>query len=242
MDEDLLARGLGYLVGAGSLLLYTPIAVKVLRQGHADGLTLSTWWLKLWSYTFADVYAFAHGYPLSQYIETLILTLEAAFILLLCAYMQRRIDAPFAATAAAFAAATAYGLSGAAPGELLSLAQAGSTLLNTGALLPQIALNARRRSAGDYSPITAGLACAGCLIRLFTTTQLADGDTLLLAGFGSALLLNGALLAQVLWLGTREEGRSLAAVLTQDFAQKPAMRVGAAVEPPREEEDRILSE
>ena len=38
-----LAEILGYMVGAGPLLLYTPIAVRVLRQRHADGLAISTW-------------------------------------------------------------------------------------------------------------------------------------------------------------------------------------------------------
>ena len=64
-------------------------------------------------------------------------------------------------------------------------------MVGTGALLPQIALNARTRSTGDYSPVTAALACAGCLIRLFTTEQLAGGDPLLLAGFGVGLLARG---------------------------------------------------
>ena len=79
----LLANALGYLLGLGSCLLYTPIAVRVVRQGHADGLTLSTWWLKLCSYTCSDVYYIAKQYPISTYIETLIITAQAAIILLL---------------------------------------------------------------------------------------------------------------------------------------------------------------
>ena len=50
-----LAEGLGYLIGAASILLYTPIAVRILRTKSADGLTVSTWWLKLTSYTCTDV-------------------------------------------------------------------------------------------------------------------------------------------------------------------------------------------
>ena len=100
----------------------------------------------------------------------------------------------------------------------------------------QIRLNATRGEAGDYSPGTAALACTGCATRLFTTMQLAGGDTLLIAGcglvtitsatahsphqeqqliarsirqiplsyrFGLALLLNGVLLAQLIYFGTR---------------------------------------
>ena len=62
---SVIAQGLGYVVGAGSLLLYTPIAIRVCRQRDASGLTLSTWWLKLISYTCSDVYSFANGYLVS---------------------------------------------------------------------------------------------------------------------------------------------------------------------------------
>lgn len=50
-----LAEGLGYLIGAASVLLYTPIAVRIIRKKTADGLTVSTWWLKLTSLTCTDV-------------------------------------------------------------------------------------------------------------------------------------------------------------------------------------------
>ena len=62
---SVIAQGLGYVVGAGSLLLYTPIAIRICRQRDASGLTLSTWWLKLISYTCSDVYSFANGYLVS---------------------------------------------------------------------------------------------------------------------------------------------------------------------------------
>jgi mannose-P-dolichol utilization defect protein 1 len=225
--SDALATGLGYLVGAGSLLLYAPIGARLARTRSADGLTLSTWWLKLASYTASDVYAHAAGYPISTYVETLIVTVEAAALLLAVAALQGRLATPqFAGLALLYAAALGWALA-AAPPEALSLGQAAATLLNTGALVPQLALNARRRAAGDYSPLTASLACAGCAIRLFTTLQLSGGDPLLLAGFGSGLALNGALLGQVVYFGTVVERRSLGAVLCADFhGGGPSRRAG----------------
>ena len=214
--EGVLARGLGYVVGAGSLLLYTPIAIRVCRQRNADGLTLSTWWLKLFSYTCSDVYSFSNHYPVSTYLETLIITLEAAAVLTIVAYFQRRLDLGFAAVALGYAAACVWALT-AAPAEAIALGQAAATLLNTAAVLPQLLQNLQRRSPGDYSPLTAGLACAGCTIRLFTTVQLAGSDPLLLAGFGSGLAINGLLLAQIGWYGVVVEGRPLVDVLTADF-------------------------
>lgn len=212
---DGIARSLGYLVGAGSLLLYTPIAVRIIRQGNADGLTVSTWWLKVAAYASSDVYCLSKGYPISQFVETLIVTVEATLLLVIVSYYQRRLDFKFAALALGLLATAKWALDD-APAEALAVGQALATFLNTAALLPQISLNAQRGDAGDFSPVTAALACAGCAIRLFTTMRLADGDALLLGGFGLGLLLNGALLFQALYYGTRS-GSSVAAVLASDF-------------------------
>lgn len=64
--------------------------------------------------------------------------------------------------------------------------------------------------------MTASLACAGCLIRIFTTYELAGGDQLLLFGFASAFVLNGVLLAQTLLYGVAQGGTILG-VLASDF-------------------------
>ena len=147
VDSETVATALGYLVGAGSLALYTPIVWRVSRQGDASGLTLSTWWLKLASYSCSDVYSIAQGYPISTYVETLVITLEAAVVLGLVGFYQQKLDAAFALGATALAAAWVWALADAPP-QAIALAQASATALNTGAVLPQLAQNARRREAG----------------------------------------------------------------------------------------------
>ena len=223
---DALADALGFVVGAGSLLLYTPIALRLMRTSSADGLTLSTWWLKLASYSFSDLYCYTNGYPISQYAETLVITAEAACVLGLVAFYQRRLDASFTVLALVYLVVAAAALE-TAPPELLTLAQAGATLLNTVALLPQILLNARREDTGDYSPLTAGLACGGCTIRLFTTVRLASGDPLLLTGYATGLALNGAVLAQVFYYGAVMQQQSPVDLLSADF-RSGGQRAGAA--------------
>ncbi|EOD12892.1 hypothetical protein EMIHUDRAFT_213129 [Emiliania huxleyi CCMP1516] len=152
-DAGLIARWLGFLVGAGSLLLYTPIAARVYRQRSADGLTLSTWLL---SYTCSDAYSFRNGYPLSTYIETLIITVEACGVLLLVAHFQRRLDAAFAGALPALPLRSPdIDPSPKRKPLAIALGQSAATALNTCALLPQIAQNAARRSPGGFSPVTA---------------------------------------------------------------------------------------
>mmetsp|Transcript_19648 Transcript_19648/g.28874 ORF Transcript_19648/g.28874 Transcript_19648/m.28874 type:complete len:309 (-) Transcript_19648:104-1030(-) len=220
-----LATGLGYLVGAGSLALYTPIAVRLALQKNADGLTLSTWWLKIVSYTGSVIYAYSNEYPISTYVETLIITAEASVILFLVAYFQRRFDRNFVGLAVMYVSLVAW-LLGDAPPEVVALGQASSALLNTAAILPQIALNYKGRTSGDYSPVTAGLAGTGCFIRIFTTMQLADADPVLLWNFGIALIMNFTLLAQILWFGLTVEENNLRAIFTSDLGSGKKEKVG----------------
>ena len=213
------ATALGYVIGLGSLLLYTPIAVRIYRQKSADGTTLSTWWLKLASYTMSDTYSLVKGYPLSTYVDTLTITVEAAVILLLVGYYQRQLVTPsFGILCLVYLVVAAYGLWG-APLHVVALGQLLAAALNPVALVPQFVLNYQHQSKGDYSPLTAGLATTGCAVRLFTIQQLADNDPILLSTFGIAMVLNAALLAQIIYYGMGVEGLSLRAVLTADLGR-----------------------
>ena len=215
---------LGYAVGAGSLLLYAPVGLKVARQGRpaAEGLAVSTWWFKVAGFTASVLYNTSQGYPLEQYSETVVLAAESVVVLALVSYHRGEksgFDAQFVAGIAALAGAAYLGATSAPP-EVLAAAQGGSIVIQTSALLPQIALNAQRSSC-EYSPVTSGLAFLGCSTRIFTTLQLAGGDPLLLAGFGAALLLNTVLLSQALYFGAVKQGASLREIFTADLQAAP---------------------
>lgn len=213
-----LATALGYLVGLGSLMLYTPIAVRLFRQKSAEGTTMTTWMMKLSSYTCTDLYSLWKQYPISTYIETLIITLEAAIILVLVVIYQQRFprDPALWIFLLVFSTLAAY-LYFEAPPEVLAMGQLSSAALNSGALVPQFVLNFQKQTKGDYSPVTAALAATGCAIRLYTIQQLADNDPILLFSFGTALLLNTLLLLQIVYYGVMVEGLSLGAVLSADL-------------------------
>lgn len=215
-ENDFIATGLGYIVGAGSFVLYTPIAVRIVRQGSAEGLVLLTWWLKVAAYGCTDIYNISNDYPVSTYIEALVVSVEVIAILLLVAIYQKKVNLQFFFGAVSLTTAIIWGLT-AAPPEAIALAQGSSTILNIGALLPQIKQNADRRSSGGFSPITASLACVGCGIRLFTVVTLSNSDPLLLAGFASALILNAVIFGQIVYYGVVRDEGSLTSVLSADF-------------------------
>lgn len=236
----ILAEALGYLVGAGSLILYTPIAVRIYRQKDASGLVLTTWWLKLISYTFSDVYAISHEYPISTYIETLIITCQAFIVLILTSYYQNQ--AQLAATVGGGSPLNDHGnkliwhmalylsffsfllftsQTSSVSDVIIACGQGGSAVLNVLALLPQFQQNYQTKSSGDYSPITAGLASIGCTIRLFTTIALADSDPLLLGTYGIALFFNASLFIQILYYDLFIAHRSLTAIFLSDIHPPP---------------------
>lgn len=79
---------------------------------------------------------------------------------------------------AAFIAVCALALWGLPPAAWTPV-QVLSSAIGVGALLPQILLNFRQGSTGEWSAITAGLSTAGNGLRVFTTVQL-TGDPVLM--------------------------------------------------------------
>mmetsp|Transcript_18016 Transcript_18016/g.50005 ORF Transcript_18016/g.50005 Transcript_18016/m.50005 type:complete len:298 (-) Transcript_18016:3180-4073(-) len=213
---EFVAKALGYMVGIMSLLLYTPIAVRICLQKHANGLVMSTWWLKLTSYLLSDTYYVRQKYDVSTYAEILIITIESAVVLVLVIFYQNRTrEALVWMLAGALALGMAY-LATIAPEHLVAIGQLSSVAINTAALVPQCVHNTTTRSKGDYSPLTASLATLGCAVRLFTTVTLNGSDPVLLVTFLVAFSANLSLLLQILYFGIRVEGLTLKAVYMAD--------------------------
>lgn len=107
--------------------------------------------------------------------------------------------------------------------------------INTVSLLPQFWHNYATKTKGDYSPVTAGLATAGCVIRIFTTVTLNGSDPLLMITFLSAALLNSGMLAQIIYYGKTGEGLTLAQVLLSDVVTPNTYSASAEEEDVRSE-------
>lgn len=84
----------------------------------------------------------------------------------------------FRAAVVVFFAACAFALWGLPPSAWTPV-QVISSAIGVGALVPQILLNYRQGSSGNWSGITAGASTAGNGLRVFTTIQL-TGDPVLI--------------------------------------------------------------
>ena len=211
-----LAKGLGYVVGFGSLMLYTPIAIRLCRQKHANGLVMSTWWLKVFSYLLGDIYFVRKQYDLSTYVETVVITVESMVVLSLVAlYQHKTKEKSFWICLGTLVAGSTYGFT-IAPEHLVATGQLGAAFINAAAVFPQFWHNFTTKTKGDYSPLTAGLASGGCAIRIFTTITLNGSDPILMLSFFSGLLTNVTLLLQILYYGVMVERLTVLQVLLSD--------------------------
>ena len=68
-----LAGLVGWVMGAGSLFLFAPIQLRMLRKRSAAGLSVTTWALQLAAFTGSTLYNASKGHPLSAYAEARVL-------------------------------------------------------------------------------------------------------------------------------------------------------------------------
>ena len=65
VDTKQVATVAGTALSALSVTLYAPVAVRVVREKSADGLTQSTWWSKTAGFLVFLIYAQRNHYPIA---------------------------------------------------------------------------------------------------------------------------------------------------------------------------------
>lgn len=199
---DVVAKVLGYIIGAGSMAVYLPILLSLLKGKSADGFSAQTWVFNLLGISLACVYPIKKMFPLSTYVELILLAVQSIGILgLICFYQQ--LTKEYLIFMLVFAFATFATTVTPIPSKVLQATQMAAILVCNYANIPQIILTFRRKKA-SWSPITAAMSMAGNLIRIFTTFQLAAGDKLILGGYVLGFTTNAILLAQVLFYGSAD--------------------------------------
>jgi len=190
------AKVFGYVLGAGSMLVYTPILLSLLKKKNSEGFSVATWVYNLLGMSIALVYPFKMAYPLSTYIELLILTVQSVGILgLVCTYQNLLKE--YVAGMSVFSLLVAGVVWGPAINpKVLQALQLAAILICNYANIPQIMITFKSKSA-SWSPITAAMSMAGNAIRIFTTLQLTQ-DLLVLSGNLLGFITNAILLGQVI--------------------------------------------
>ena len=77
----IVAKALGYVIGVGSLAVYLPIVFSLLKKKSADGFSVATWVFNLMGITLAVIYPLKKGFPVSTFVELLLLVVQSTGIL-----------------------------------------------------------------------------------------------------------------------------------------------------------------
>ena len=136
---DLVAKGLGYVMGLGAVAVYLPIVIKLLSSKSSEGLSLQTWIFNLLGLSLSVYYPFKKGFPISTYIELITVAVQSFFILFLVCYYRDMTSQYFMGIAAFAVVATALSVA-AVPASVLNAIQFISIILCNYANVPQILL------------------------------------------------------------------------------------------------------
>ena len=188
----LLASAFGWLLSVFSLTIYTPMIISLLHTKDVAGMSATTWALQLAGFFIFVIYNVRMGYPVSTYLDFAALSVQATILLTLICVFRNHFFAISLVPIVSLVVAMLV------PKAALERLQTASTVVTTGALLPQILKNFAAQSRGGWSPYSAALSTAGNAMRVFTTAKLAGGNPLLLVQFSLNVLTNGILLVQAL--------------------------------------------
>lgn len=191
----LFARFLGYVVAAGAMFIYSPILIKLISKGNADGFSLYTWVFNIIGLTLALSYPVKKGFPISTYLEILLAGTQSVTILALISYYQGHLISYFIGLSVLVISFFSFQKIPNVDPKLLNMVQIFATLFANYANIPQILLTFKLKKS-SWSPISASLSVIGCLIRIFTSIQLTK-DPILIGGYTLGLLTNSLLLCQI---------------------------------------------
>lgn len=193
--RDMAAKGLGYVVGAGAMTMYSPIIYKLIMNKGVEGLSLQTFMFNFVGVSLAMSYPYKKGYPVSTYVELIAMVAQYTGILGLICY-RRGLLTQFIAGISVYMLFYGYLLrSKSISPKVLSGIQMFSLALCNYANIPQI-IQSFRTQKTSWSPITCMCSLIGCSVRIFTTLTLTK-DRLALLGYTFALMTNSILLTQI---------------------------------------------
>lgn len=195
LDKVLFAKLLGYAMGAGALLLYFPIIMKLIQQGNSDGFSTATWIYSLFGHSLALAYPMKKKFPLTTYSEILGSLLQIIVILGITSVYLGKLFEYFMGIMSLGIIFYLFQTTNLYPQKYLGLIQILATIIGNYANVPQIIL-AYRTKQTSWSAISAFLAVVGSIIRIFTTLQLTR-DPFVLGGYVLGVVTNSILLFQI---------------------------------------------
>ncbi|XP_046852413.1 mannose-P-dolichol utilization defect 1 protein homolog [Xenia sp. Carnegie-2017] len=197
-----ISKGLGYGVVVGSAMVKLPQIVKVINAKSTRGLNVLSIYAELLAFTLNLSYNLAKGFPFSTWGETSFMSVQTVIIIILIYYYNANIYGMvlFPLVYSLFVYVLNCGL---VPLDVHTKLQVAVLPITSFSKCLQIYENLRNGHTGQLSGLMIFLMFAGCLARVFTTYH-ETGDMVLLSSFLLSLLLNGILLFQIIYYGSKQ--------------------------------------
>ncbi len=186
---------------SGSVLVKLPQIGKLLYTRSTDGLSFLAYLLETMATSINFAYNLRAGNPFTTYGETLFITLQNLFIVLLLGVYRKQfthlllILAVYSVFMSGLLLPNLYPLDG----VWLNYLQAATIPIAAASRIPQIYKIWCTGHTGQLSAATVFLVALGSCARLFTTIQEVGNDQLLLVGFGMGAFLNSVIALQMIW-------------------------------------------
>ncbi|CBZ24972.1 conserved hypothetical protein [Leishmania mexicana MHOM/GT/2001/U1103] len=201
--RDLASNYLSYAVVVGSSILKVPQIMKVWQSNKADGISLLSLFIELFSYIVSTSWGVVQGLPFRDCGENMFIALQLVLLLLLVAKLQKSTHRASLALATELLLLYVFA-SGQVPRTIHEYVLSGQVFFNMFSRVPQIYANYRTRCRGQLSFLTFFLAFGGGVVRVLTTSLNVSwdkGKAVLLVQFTVAATLNAIILVQILYYG-----------------------------------------
>ncbi|XP_071085650.1 mannose-P-dolichol utilization defect 1 protein-like [Haliotis cracherodii] len=192
-----ISKGLGFAIIVGSLIVKVPQVVKILGARSGEGINLYAITCEIVAISSTWAYGYALKFPFSAYGEAVFLAFQTVLIAMLVLFYSG--NTPMAIIyVTVYSFSMMFLLSPMAPMSLLSMLQAGNSLVIAISKIIQASANYRNSSTGQLSLVTVTLLFLGAVARIFTSIQ-ETGDALVIFSYVVSSLFNGIILAQILY-------------------------------------------
>lgn len=195
-----LSKTVGLWILLGTVLAQLPQLLRMMRRGSAEGLSLGSAVLHLFSTSGPLVYCLVRDFPLSAWSEKLFTVIQAAWMCSLILHYRGRTTQGLLLLPVYGAVVVLLGRYGRTP--LASALLSSSILPLIASKAVQAGTNFSRGQTGELSGVSVMLAWAGSLALIFVSLQ---EEATLLANLAHVLsaCLSTVLLTQILWYGGR---------------------------------------
>ncbi|KAK7201650.1 PQ loop repeat [Novymonas esmeraldas] len=198
-----ISNGLAYAVVVGASMFKVPQILKVWQTNKADGISLLSIFVELFSCVISTGWGVVQGLPFRDCGENYFITLQLVVLLLLVAKLQKKSRGASLALVTQIVALWAFA-GGYVPRPIHTSLMSGQVLLNMSSRIPQIYENHRTRCRGQLSFLTFFIGFGGAVARTLTTAlnvSWEQGKAVMLVQMGVAATLNAIILSQMLYYG-----------------------------------------